>query len=170
MRKIYFAFEQQWLIHLNDDNLVPETPIIIETKENIDYTKDKINKEKTHYKDKCLFTVDAFDSKNKMVKEFYGCYWHGCRKCYPENVEKYDKTIERRNLLQQAGYRGDEVWECEWEDIKKSLPARRAIEQLAKDQSIIVRDALFGGRTESCKSYVKCDEHQKIFYYDYFRE
>ena len=76
------------------------------------------------------------------------------------------KTIERRNILKEAGYRVDEMWECEWCDIKKGLPEYRAIEQLAKDQSIVIRDALFGGRTEAFKSYVKCEKHQKIFYYD----
>jgi hypothetical protein len=58
------------------------------------------------------------------------------------------------------------MWECEWCEIKKGLPERQAIEQLAKDQSIVIRDALFGGRTEAFKSYVKCEKHQKIFYYD----
>ena len=69
-------------------------------------------------------------------------------------------------MLEHAGYHVDEMWECEWNDIKQNLPSRRGIEQLAKYQSIIVRDALFGGRTEAFKSYVKCDEHQKIFHYD----
>jgi hypothetical protein len=45
------------------------------------------------------------------------------------------------------------MWECEWSKIKKDLPERQAIEQLAKDQSIVIRDALFGGRTEAFKSY-----------------
>jgi hypothetical protein len=164
--KIVSTVCKEWHIHLNDANLTPETPIVVEKNENIDYNKDRINKEKAHYKDKCLFTVDAFDSKNKIVKEFYGCYWHGCPKCFPENAEKYDKTVERRNILEGAGYRVDEMWECEWCEIKKGLPEREAIEQVAKDQSIVIRDALFGGRTEAFKSYVKCEKHQKIFYYD----
>ena len=58
------------------------------------------------------------------------------------------------------------MWECEWSKIKKDLPERQAIEQLAKDQSIVIRDALFGGRTEAFKSYFQCEQHQKIFYYD----
>jgi len=164
--KIVSTVCKEWLIYLNDTNLTPETPILVEKKENIDYNRNKINKEKAHYSDKCLFTVDALDSKNKIVKEFYGCYWHGCPKCFPENSEKYDKTIERRNILEEAGYRVDEMWECEWCDIKKGLAERQAIEQLAKDQSIVIRDALFGGRTEAFKSYIKCEKHQKIFYYD----
>jgi len=58
------------------------------------------------------------------------------------------------------------MWECEWSNIKKSLPDKNAIEEKAKKQNIITRDALFGGRTECFKRYVKCKDKQKIFYYD----
>ena len=40
------------------------------------------------------------------------------------------------------------------------------IETCARDQKINIRDALFGGRTEAFKSYVKCDGNQEIYYYD----
>jgi hypothetical protein len=34
--------------------------------------------------DTVKFSVDGLERKTKTVKEFYGCYWHGCRKCHPE--------------------------------------------------------------------------------------
>ena len=40
------------------------------------------------------------------------------------------------------------------------------IETCAREQKINIRDALFGGRTESFKSFVKCNENQEIYYYD----
>ncbi len=58
------------------------------------------------------------------------------------------------------------MWECEWNALKNSLENTKEIEEKAKQQNIIVRDALFGGRTEGFKSYIKCNEHQKIFYFD----
>ena len=74
--------------------------------------------------------------------------------------------MERKNILELAGYRVDTIWECEWQQIKKSLLNKKEIENKAEKQNIKPRDALFGGRTEGFKSYVKCNEHQKIYYLD----
>ena len=40
------------------------------------------------------------------------------------------------------------------------------IELQAATEHIKIRDCLFGGRTEAFKSYYKCDENEKGFYYD----
>ena len=69
-------------------------------------------------------------------------------------------------MLEEAGYKVEFIWECEWNEIKKTLENKQAIEQQARDQHINVREALFGGRTEGFKSYFKCNKHQKIYYYD----
>jgi hypothetical protein len=42
--------------------------------------------------------------KKMLVKEYYGCYHHGCPKCHPELAEKYQKTMEREGLLRLNGY------------------------------------------------------------------
>ena len=76
--------------------------------------------------------------------EYNGCYWHGCRKCYPENTFKYDKTQERKNILEGAGFKVEEMSECEWTSIKKSKNNRLHMEEQARHQNIVVRDALFG--------------------------
>ena len=94
------------------------------------------------------FTVDGYDKNNKTVYQFQGCYWHGCRKCNPENVVKYDKTMEQNNLLRANGYKIVEMWECEWNKIKHNLEHKKEIEEHARQQNINIRDALFGGRTE----------------------
>ena len=54
------------------------------------------------------------------------------------------------------------MWECKWQQIKKSLLNKTEIENKAEKQNIKPRDALFGGRTEGFKSHVKCNKHQKI--------
>ena len=135
---------KEWLVYLNDAKLIPEHTVYI-----IDGETTKV------------YTVDALDKKNKIIKEFNGCYWHGCPKCHPENKLKYDETARRKELLEKQGYRVDEMWECEWNELKKTIPNRLEIEQKARDQFIIVRDALFGGRTEAFKSYYKCNENDK---------
>ena len=154
-------FCKEWLLHLNDPNLIPEVPVII-MKDELNLTKDF-----EHYKNnKNTFTVDAIDKKKKIVKEANGCYWHGCPRCYPENKPKYEKTIERMQLLEAAGYKVETMWECDWHKIKANLPNKKWLEEVAKDSNINIRDALFGGRTEVFKRYFKCTKNQKIYYFD----
>ena len=112
------------------------------------------------------FTVDGYDRTDKTIYQFQGCYWHGCRKCNPENVIKYDKTMEQNNLFKNNGYKVVEMWECEWNKIKSTLNNKTEIEEQARQQTINIRDALFGGRTEGFKRHFKCNDDQKIFYFD----
>ena len=58
---------------------------------------------------------------NKTTKTAYlfqGCYWHGCRKCHPENIVRYDKTMEQVILVESNKYKVVQMWECEWKAIK----------------------------------------------------
>ena len=41
--------------------------------------------------------------------------------------------MERKNILEAAGYKVEEVWECEWNNIKKSIKNRKELEQQARD-------------------------------------
>ena len=83
---------KELLYYLNDKNLIPEYPIFI-----------------GEGKEKKRFTVDALDGKNRIVKEFNGCFWHGCPKCHPENKAKYEETCKRKGALEKQGYRIDEM-------------------------------------------------------------
>ena len=78
---------KEGLAYLNDANLIPEYPISFVDGE-----------------EKRVYTVDALDKKKKIVKEFNGCYWHGCPKCHPENKLKYDETVRRKALIEKQGY------------------------------------------------------------------
>ena len=68
-----------------------------------------------------------------------------------------------------SGYRVDTIWDCEWVAIKEKMPTiyKIKIEEKAKTQHLHTRDALMGGRTEAFKSYLKCNEDEKIRYVDY---
>jgi len=46
-------------------------------------------------------------------------------------------------MLEHAGYKVEEMWECEWKAIKATLPNKTDIEKAAKAQNINIRDALF---------------------------
>ena len=73
---------KEWLLYLNDESLIPEQTISL--------TEVVEGKEVKH-----TFTVDALNKKKKIIKEFNGCYWHGCPKCNPENKEN---TKRRKNV------------------------------------------------------------------------
>jgi hypothetical protein len=76
---------KEWLLHLNDKNIVPEVPICVDKRrfsKSFDCHKNKVES-KTYFSGKHNFVVDGFDKVNKVVKEFYGCYWHGMPKMPP---------------------------------------------------------------------------------------
>ena len=35
------------------------------------------------------YTVDGYDEATKTVYKFQGCYWHGCRACYPNRSKTH---------------------------------------------------------------------------------
>jgi hypothetical protein len=158
---------KEWLLYLDQNShkdIQPEVTL---------YGIKKPGDERKHYKfDKNRFVADGYHKKSNTIYEYMGCYFHGCPKCNPECQNKYNKTMERRQMLLNAGYNMVEMWGCEWNKIKKTelgdYPPgyREELEEDAREQTILPREALFGGRTEAFKSYVKCDDNQWIGYRD----
>ena len=56
------------------------------------------------------------------------------------------------------------MWECSFVESKEQMviETRSELEVRARECKLNVRDALFGGRAEGYKPYVKCNENQKI--------
>ena len=52
--------------------------------------------------------------------------------------------MERKRLLELAGYKVETMWECEWNELKSTLPNTDEIVDKAQQQNIRCRDALFG--------------------------
>ena len=148
----------EWLAYLNDNNLIPEKPLKVF---NDFVLKIMYISRKYH-----TFHVDAMDEKKKLVKEYNGCYVHGCPKCHPERKEAYDRTMARQKIIEDNGYFVDTMWSCQWKEIKKTLPNKEEVERQPRKQRMNERDALFGGRTEAFKTYIKCNKHQKILSYN----
>ena len=93
---------REWLTHLENNNLQREFPIRIQKAlEGEQLHKNKIlDDTKTYCKLARPITVDAYDSETKTAYQFQGCYWHGCRKCNPEQKGRYNRTMEQINLLE----------------------------------------------------------------------
>jgi len=146
---------REWLLHLNDETLVPEVPLTVKSMSGDKYKElfgvDYPESNQCYRRPTHTFTVDALDYQGKHVKEFLGCYYHGCPKCHPDRQAKYVQNLERNKLLENAGYTVEEIWECDWQKIQRELPNKKELETKAKAQNINIRDALFGGRTEAFK-------------------
>lgn len=71
--------------------------------------------------------VDAFDPESKTVYEFWGDWWHGHPDFFdPEDIhpktgttfgELYQKTLEKRSDILEAGYTLVEIWEHEFDKM-----------------------------------------------------
>ncbi|CAG2200579.1 unnamed protein product [Mytilus edulis] len=137
----------------------------IEHKYNIMIQHAKRGGEKKLFINNKCYKVDGYyyDRENKMrnVYEFFGCYWHGCTKCYsPEEIckkdrnkktmkELYDQTKERLKTIEdylKPNVKIHTIWECEFDQQKypEVDPHLKPIDK---------RDAFYGGRTETIQLY-----------------
>ena len=78
--------------------------------------------------------VDGYNHETKTVFQYHGCYWHGCRKCFPYDrnriinrygqarEDRFKATFERTQKLRAAGYHVIEAWSCEVGKINIKLP------------------------------------------------
>ena len=68
--------------------------------------------------------VDGYNHETNTVFQYHGCYWHGCRKCFPnyrdevvDHVqtleERYQSTVNVTKKLRDSGYNVVEIWSCE---------------------------------------------------------
>lgn len=107
------------------------------------------------------YYVDGFDEETNTVFEFYGCFYHGCPRCFKSGRhaknnchkdrtidEVYDATLKKAAMLRQAGYTLTECRECEFNEEKKSNPQLIAfLDTLEMVPPLNPREAFYGGRT-----------------------
>lgn len=77
------------------------------------------------------FYVDGYIKELNKVLEFHGDYWHGNPKLYnPDNRndfnnktfgELYQKTLEKKKIIINMGYNYEEIWESDWNKMKKTI-------------------------------------------------
>ena len=75
------------------------------------------------------YYADGYLPKTKTVYEFWGDYWHGHpNKVSPDTkignktaYELYIATMVKRKKYLEHGYNLIEIWEHEWDELKKSL-------------------------------------------------
>ena len=124
--------------------------------------------------------VDGYNAQTKRVYEFHGCFFHGCRKCFPRQrhtkhnchadrtISKvYEATCKKTNHLRQAGYKVIEKWEHDFEVDKKSNPA---VIQFLKTFELIEplnpRNSFFRCRTNGARLHCEAQEGEEIRHLD----
>ncbi len=74
--------------------------------------------------------ADGYNSEYNCIFEYHGCHSHGCLKCYPDrnlfdlwgkrtHNENYERTITKKNLCINEGYKYYEIWDCQWKIIRQ---------------------------------------------------
>lgn len=126
------------------------------------------------------YKFDGFDAKNRTGYSFEGCFYHGCRSCFPNRryqlrsprtnqsmEELYTLTLKRNQYLQSEGFKIVSVWEHEFRDLLQANPEAKAyVEGLDLQERLDPRDSFFGGRTNAVKLHHRVTEDEQIMYYD----
>ncbi|XP_046397765.1 uncharacterized protein LOC124164478 [Ischnura elegans] len=127
--------------------------------------------------------VDGYlkEGDRTTIFEFYGCYYHGCPKCFEnrdapisnstgENMRtRYESTMRKREILLRGKCDLIEIWECEFQRLLNGNPQMKAYAEsnpFAEKKPLDPRDAFFGGRTNAGKMYHSVARGEKIKYVD----
>lgn len=108
------------------------------------------------------YYVDGFCEEGKVVFEFYGCWYHGCKSCYKGEVvhpyrripmsEIFAETVQRQQFIADQGYTVESIWEHEYDElIKQNADFEAFASTVEQTIDLNPRDAFFGGRLV-CKS------------------
>jgi hypothetical protein len=101
------------------------------------FLENELNLKIEHYKNEGEHRIkntkkhdaDGYCKNINTIFEFQGCYFHGCKKCFPTGTnpttkksyeDLYTKTQTKKELCINEGYNYIEIWECEWNNIKKT--------------------------------------------------
>ena len=110
------------------------------------------------------YAFDGYSEETNTVYDYYGCFWHGCRKCFSEDktlrnpdtqkllTVSFKETMKREDELRALGYNVKTIWACEWKAMKDgNTDVKEEVVSLGWDTPLNPRDAFFGGRTECFK-------------------
>ena len=122
------------------------------------------------------YKVDGFCEETNTVYEFYGCFWHGCPRCYRPNIINgknqrdmgtlNDITIEKRETIKSAGYHHVSTYECQ---ITKNKDFQKFAKNFNQEivETLNPRDAFYGGRTNATKLLYNFKENECGRYVDF---
>ena len=123
------------------------------------------------------YMLDGYIKEQNKGIEVHGCYFHGCRKCFPLDQTTLaqgktagflqKKTKDRHAYLEQY-LDVDEYYTCEIDEMVKADPDMKKFFDDYEDVGPInFRDCYFGGRTGPMKLFHEAKPGYKISYKDF---
>ena len=122
------------------------------------------------------YKVDGFCGETNTIYEFYGCFWHGCPKCYRPNIINSknqkdmgtlnDLTVEKRDTIKNAGYNHVSTYECQ---LTKNKDFQKFTKNFTHEivEPLNPRDAFYGGRTNATKLLYNFKDNERGRYIDF---
>lgn len=97
------------------------------------------------------YPVDGFCSSTSTIFQLHGCYHHGhdCEitkrvrneKWRQNRADKYKNTLRTNQYIQERGYRLNQIWECEFRNLKTSS---KSLQNLIYKKSLPFFDIIKG--------------------------
>ncbi|KAI8519519.1 hypothetical protein Bbelb_027760 [Branchiostoma belcheri] len=101
----------------------------------VGHSRGTVIRNKFNHTEKCIghrqVPVDGFCSTTGEIFQFHGCFWHGHNCCLTHGLDIHpirqksmaelrEDTKEMTEYLRGEGYNVIEMWECEWQDLKRT--------------------------------------------------
>ena len=146
-----------WLNYVSNDNIIKHALNSGEKKLTIDNKTCKV-------------------AEPNAVYEFYGCFCHGCPKCYRNDIINSknqkdmgtlnDLTIEKRDTIKNAGYNHVSTYECQ---LAKNKDFRKFAKNFTQEivEPLNPRKAFYGGRINATKLLYNFKENECGRYVDF---
>ena len=127
------------------------------------------------------FFVDGFHAATNTIYEYMGCFFHGCKTCFPDKRNKrrnchpdrtieeiYEATLKKTAILRHAGYTVVEKWGREYAEQKKTdLQLQEFLTRFELVAPLEPREAFFGERTGAATLYAHAEPGEEILYQDF---
>ncbi|CAC5393601.1 unnamed protein product [Mytilus coruscus] len=79
----------------------------------------------------------------------------------------HQRTLEKKNYLENQGYKYISKWECEFDkEIIENIDIKTVVDSVNYITPLEPRNAFSGGRTETFKQYHEAKDGEQIKYYD----
>ena len=86
--------------------------------------------------------------------------------CVRTLSERYEQTMARLERIAQADYQAEIEWECHFDREIISHHPDLKTQPVVLHSPLNIRDALYGGRTETARLHYKVKEGESIHYVD----
>lgn len=112
------------------------------------------------------YRLDGYSAERGTAYEYYGCFFHGCPRCftgadrYMEHPDTrlrldqaYARTLRREDALRRDfNLKVESIWACEWKKTKETNEViSQRVESMNVQPLLKPQEAFFGGRTETFK-------------------